>query len=268
MPDLQFKRHYTLLYIYVAVALLTVLGSLPIVAQPLRFNNYALPDASTVLAVEQDGQGIVWLGTERGLYSFDGYQCYPRYRAHTFSESRVHCILRIGQRLYLGADDGLLVYDIRRNAYERVAKSPKDIRALLSVGQRMYIGASSGLFVYDHHGVRRVKGIASAVYSLLADGGTVMVGTLDGLYMLRGRVGRVLLRSGRQPLVNAMIRDSRRKCVWLGTEGALYAFRQGHVVEEKALRGNSVKAFSLKADGTLFGKSLLPESRRYPLRRY
>ena len=116
MPDLQFKRHYTLLYIYVAVALLTVLGSLPIVAQPLRFNNYALPDASTVLAVEQDGQGIVWLGTERGLYSFDGYQCYPRYRAHTFSESRVHCILRIGQRLYLGADDGLLVYDIRRNA--------------------------------------------------------------------------------------------------------------------------------------------------------
>ena len=252
MPDLQFKRHYTLLYIYVAVALLTVLGSLPIVAQPLRFNNYALPDASTVLAVEQDGQGIVWLGTERGLYSFDGYQCYPRYRAHTFSESRVHCILRIGQRLYLGADDGLLVYDIRRNAYERVAKSPKDIRALLSVGQRMYIGASSGLFVYDHHGVSRVKGIASAVYSLLADGGTVMVGTLDGLYMLRGRVGHVLLRSGRQPLVNAMIRDSRRKCVWLGTEGALYAFRQGHVVEEKALRGNSVKAFSQKADGTLF----------------
>ena len=93
---------------------------------------------------------------------FDGYQCYPRYRAHTFSESRVHCILRIGQRLYLGADDGLLVYDIRRNAYERVAKSPKDIRALLSVGRRMYIGASSGLFVYDHHGVSRVKGIASA----------------------------------------------------------------------------------------------------------
>lgn len=252
MLHLQLKRHYTLLYIYAAVALLTMLVPLHIDAQPLRFNNYALSDASTILAVEQDGQGIVWLGTERGLYSFDGYQCYPHYRPHTFTESRVHCILRSGQRLYLGADNGLLVYDIRRNVYERVAKSPKDIRTLLTVGRRMYIGAASGLFVYDHQGVRRVKGITSAVYSLLADRSTVMVGTLDGLYTLRGRVQRVLLRAGRQPLVNAMIRDSRRKCVWLGTEGALFAFRQGRVVEEKALRGNSVKTFSLKADGTLF----------------
>ena len=158
MLHLQLKRHYTLLYIYAAVALLTMLAPLHIDAQPLRFNNYALPDASTILAVEQDGQGIVWLGTERGLYSFDGYQCYPHYRPHTFTESRVHCILRSGQRLYLGADNGLLVYDIRRNVYERVAKSPKDIRTLLTVGRRMYIGAASGLFVYDHQGVRRVKG--------------------------------------------------------------------------------------------------------------
>lgn len=247
-----YKRYYTLLYIYTAITLLAVLTPCSACTMPTRFSNYGLSDASTVLAAEQDGQGIVWLGTERGLYSFDGYQAYPHYRPHTFSESRVHCLLRSGQRLFLGADDGLLIYDIRHNTYEHVKASPNDIRALRLVGRRLYIGASSGLYVYDCHRVRRVAGISSAVYSLLPDGNTLMVGTLDGLYALRGRISRILLRPGRQPLVNAMIHDRGRQCVWLGTEGALYAYRQGHIVEERALRGNSVKAFSMKVDGTLF----------------
>lgn len=252
MLHYRYTRVYTLLYIYATVVLLAALLPCRSWAMLARFSNYAVPDASTVLAVEQDGQGIVWLGTERGLYSFDGYQAYPHYRPHTFSESRVHCILRVAQRLFLGADDGLLVYDIPHNSYEHVKASPKDIRALCLMGRKLYIGASAGLYVYDFHRVRRVVGISSAVYSLLADGGTLMVGTLDGLYALRGCVSPVMLRPGRQPLVNAMIHDRRRQCVWLGTEGALYAYRQGHIVEERALRGNSVKAFSMKADGTLF----------------
>ena len=30
-------------------------------------------NASAVNCIVQDGQGLIWMGTDRGLYSFDGY---------------------------------------------------------------------------------------------------------------------------------------------------------------------------------------------------
>ncbi|EKC49861.1 hypothetical protein OBE_14422, partial [human gut metagenome] len=47
----------------------------------------------------------------------------------------------------------------------------------------------------------------------------MLVGSLAGL-----RLGSRLipLRAGEQPLVNALAYDAKRRCYWIGTEGALY----------------------------------------------
>lgn len=57
----------TLLFTFI-LALLSALTS----AQ--TFSNVAIAEASTVCSIAQDEQGMVWLGTERGLYSYDGYR--------------------------------------------------------------------------------------------------------------------------------------------------------------------------------------------------
>ena len=38
-----------------------------------RFVNTTLDGAQAVYAITQDTSGVVWLGTDNGLYSYDGY---------------------------------------------------------------------------------------------------------------------------------------------------------------------------------------------------
>lgn len=55
--------------ISMAIAMLFI--SLAIHAQ--RFVNTSLEGAQTVCAITQDSDGMIWLGTDNGLYSYDGY---------------------------------------------------------------------------------------------------------------------------------------------------------------------------------------------------
>ena len=41
-----------------------------------RFVNTTLDGAQAVYAITQDTSGVVWLGTDNGLYSYDGYHDY------------------------------------------------------------------------------------------------------------------------------------------------------------------------------------------------
>ena len=52
-----------------AIAMLIV--SIALHAQ--RFVNTTLSGAQTVSAITQDANGMIWLGTDNGLYSYDGY---------------------------------------------------------------------------------------------------------------------------------------------------------------------------------------------------
>jgi ligand-binding sensor domain-containing protein/AraC-like DNA-binding protein/signal transduction histidine kinase len=199
---------------------------------------------------------MMWMGTERGLYAYDGYHFYPHFEEHSFSNQRVHCVRRAGDRLYLGCDNGLLLYNIRANRYEKVpVGGPKDIRAVLFSGRKVYLGSSQGLYAYDPFlkKIWKEGNEHSAVYSLLKTHTGLLVGTINGLFFYdRHSVRPVRITAGRQPLVNAMAFDRKRNCIWLGTEGALYAYRYGKLSEVKALKGNSVKSLTVDDHGTLF----------------
>ena len=62
--------------ISMAIAMLFV--SLAIHAQ--RFVNTSLEGAQSVCAITQDSDGMIWLGTDNGLYSYDGYHGYRHFR--------------------------------------------------------------------------------------------------------------------------------------------------------------------------------------------
>lgn len=242
-------RTYTLLYIL----LFCLLASLRAEAYGLRFSNYFAPSTPGIFALSQDEQGMMWLGTGRGLYSFDGQTCYPHLRPGPLTGGTIYALLRQGHTLYIGAGGGLALYDIRTNRYTPVNHSLKEVRALLLDGNRLYVGAYGGLFIYEQGRCRRVPGVHYSVYSLLRVGDRILAGTLHGIYTVSGRkVKLVPIGTGSQPFVNALLFDRTRNCVWIGTEGALYALHRNAITEEPALRGNSVKALALKADGTLF----------------
>ena len=220
------------------------------------FDNIVIGNASTVCGIAQDASGIVWTGTEKGLYSYDGYRSYPHFEPHKRENTRIHCLLIAGDTIFAGSDNGLLVYNLRTGHYiSKGIKSPHNIRAILKTNDQLLLGSAQGLYSLNITTGRltRHKGITANVYALLQMPKTILVGTINGLYIIEGsHTAKLNIVSGKQPLVNALIEDRRRNCIWVGTEGALYSTDMRRFTPVTALDGNSVKAFTIDVTGKLY----------------
>ena len=207
-----------------------------------RFVNTTLDGAQAVYAITQDTSGVVWLGTDNGLYSYDGYHDYRHFASHTFSHIRINALGFEGSMLYLATGSGMLKFDTQKGIY---ASAP----AMESDGSKGRKKAVRELRVLDMKG--RKDAFGNDVYAILHTQKGLLVGSLSGL---RLNQRQILLTPGAQPLVNALAYDAKRHCYWIGTEGALYCADQAlqNFSKIAALDGNSVKCLDEDQDGNLY----------------
>lgn len=207
-----------------------------------RFVNTTLDGAQAVYAITQDTSGVVWLGTDNGLYSYDGYHDYRHFASHTFSHIRINALGFEGSMLYLATGNGMLKFDTQKGIY---ASAP----AMESDGGKGRKKMASELRVLDMKG--RKDAFGNDVYAILHTQKGLLVGSLAGL---RLNQRQILLTPGAQPLVNALAYDAKRHCYWIGTEGALYCADQAlqNFSKIAALDGNSVKCLDEDQDGNLY----------------
>ena len=207
-----------------------------------RFVNTTLGGAQAVYAITQDTSGVVWLGTDNGLYSYDGYHDYRHFASHTFSHIRINALGFEGSMLYLATGNGMLKFDTQKGIY---ASAP----AMESDGDKGSKKVARELRVLDMKG--RKDAFGNDVYAILHTQKGLLVGSLAGL---RLNQRQILLTPGAQPLVNALAYDAKRHCYWIGTEGALYCADQAlqNFSKIAALDGNSVKCLDEDQDGNLY----------------
>lgn len=207
-----------------------------------RFINTTLGGAQAVYAITQDTSGVVWLGTDNGLYSYDGYHDYRHFASHTFSHIRINALGFEGSMLYLATGNGMLKFDTQKGIY---ASAP----AMESDGGKGSKKVARELRVLDMKG--RKDAFGNDVYAILHTQKGLLVGSLAGL---RLNQRQILLTPGAQPLVNALAYDAKRHCYWIGTEGALYCADQAlqNFSKIAALDGNSVKCLDEDQDGNLY----------------
>ena len=207
-----------------------------------RFVNTTLDGAQAVYAITQDTSGVVWLGTDNGLYSYDGYHDYRHFASHTFSHIRINALGFEGSMLYLATGNGMLKFDTQKGIY---ASAP----AMESDGGKGSKKVARELRVLDMKG--RKDAFGNDVYAILHTQKGLLVGSLAGL---RLNQRQILLTPGVQPLVNALAYDAKRHCYWIGTEGALYCADQAlqNFSKIAALDGNSVKCLDEDQDGNLY----------------
>ena len=207
-----------------------------------RFVNTTLDGAQAVYAITQDTSGVVWLGTDNGLYSYDGYHDYRHFASHTFSHIRTNALGFEGSMLYLATGNGMLKFDTQKGIY---ASAP----AMESDGGKGSKKVARELRVLDMKG--RKDAFGNDVYAILHTQKGLLVGSLAGL---RLNQRQILLTPGAQPLVNALAYDAKRRCYWIGTEGALYCADQAlqNFSKIAALDGNSVKCLDEDQDGNLY----------------
>lgn len=207
-----------------------------------RFVNTTLDGAQAIYAITQDTSGVVWLGTDNGLYSYDGYHDYRHFAPHSFSHIRINAFGFEGSMLYLATGSGMLKFDTQKEIY---ASAP----AMESDGGKGRKKAVRELRVLDMKG--RKDAFGNDVYAILHTQKGLLVGSLSGL---RLNQRQILLTPGAQPLVNALAYDAKRHCYWIGTEGALYCADQAlqNFSKIAALDGNSVKCLDEDQDGNLY----------------
>lgn len=207
-----------------------------------RFVNTTLNGAQAVYAITQDTSGVVWLGTDNGLYSYDGYHDYRHFAPHSFSHIRINALGFEGSMLYLATGSGMLKFDTQKGIYASAPATESD-------GDKGRKKAVRELRVLDMKG--RKDAFGNDVYAILHTQKGLLVGSLAGL---RLNQRQILLTPGAQPLVNALAYDAKRHCYWIGTEGALYCADQAlqNFSKIAALDGNSVKCLDEDQDGNLY----------------
>ena len=229
-----------------------------------RFEHLTVNDGllhSDAEAVTQDRAGFLWIGTNRGINRYDGYDLknyvLPVNPLNGISSNRTHA-LHVGRdgRLWAGAENaGLSWYDADHDCFRRFAEMPvptacqplarqlaqADVMVIVSdVRGRLWVGTEhDGIFVLevDPKGrLRNLRRVALAengntqypVLSLVAaPDGQVWFGTLgSGLRVLdAGSVLSAQLVAAAAPLAFATVRGlhlDRRGDLWIGSNQQIF----------------------------------------------
>ncbi len=221
-------------------------------------------DASMIADIIQDRSGMIWMGTNNGLYSYDGYTVYAHNKGPRYLKTHIYCGIDIdGSRLVLGSDNGLLVYNYRTDTYESLpGRFPHDIRTLVRDGNTLWLGSLNGLFTYNlhsqklkHYDVRHNQGLShNTIYSIIKGSDrNIYIGTYDGMCYYdksRHRFTKIAIPISvykSNVFVNSLLEDKQSKCIWIGTEGNLYQYAMvsGNVRKIDGFNDNSIKALAL-----------------------
>ena len=109
---------HTLLYLVACLTFFRVLAS------DIEFRTLSVNEGlsqSTVLAIAQDLQGRIWMGTQDGLNCYDGY-AFTVFRhvegnAQSLGDNSVSALFAEGGRLWIGTASGLSCYDAATQSF-------------------------------------------------------------------------------------------------------------------------------------------------------
>ncbi len=231
------------------------------------FENISLGTEGTVpTCILQDTQGLMWIGAEKGLLSYDGYSVQAHFTPGKKNNTRINCgVVADSTRFYLGTDNGLLVYNYQRDEYEDTDTDfPPDIRTVVMYNGALWFGTLDGLYTY-RPGTRKLANAGKtlphqAVYSLLRTADNrLYVGTYDGFCRYDETTGKFVsiklpaAKNKSNMFVNSLLEDAPNGCIWIGTEGCLYKYTpsDGSIEQINALRDNSIKSLATDWEGRL-----------------
>lgn len=186
--------------------IVALLGIIPAAAHPeLLFNNISTKDGLAsphVYSITQDDYGLIWMGTDEGLFRYDGSTfTLFMHNAKEYKTSWINC-LHTGSdgRIWIGSENGLLFYNHQSGKVEKCT-DPCDPEGRLSGGRVksviedknhiLWVGKKDGLIKYDYANghmdffqLSHFKdGMTQEIASIYEDSeGTLWLGSFHGLY--------------------------------------------------------------------------------------
>lgn len=230
------------------------------------FDNY-IPDleANSVRCFIQDSRGLMWIGTNNGLYSFDGYTTYSHSNDDIKTNYLINCvILTENDHLILGTSTGLLKFNIINNEFEPFLTEFKhDVRAIIQTANEIWIGSTDGLFIYNLFTdeiteifyENRLNSKFLMTYAIIEFNNFVYIGS-------NGRFGRFDVKTKKYEsleasqlsgsfLIHYLLKDTKRNCIWIGQGGSLLKYTPEKKTMQFIGEFNVVKSMALDYDNKL-----------------
>ena len=215
----------------------------------LRFRHFGLEaglSQSSALAILQDQQGFLWIGTQDGLNRFDGYS-FTVFRPKQGDPTTLSSgeILSLAQgtdgSIWIGTNNGLNRYDPKTGIFTRWLHDDADPGSLVNdTVQSLYQDPDGQLWVGTHSGLDEFDPAS---------------GKFTRFYMLDKPAG-----SGKVDSINALYEDSQRT-LWIGTNDGLVRYGlaarrfqryQNETGEMKGISFDEVASISQDRSGVLW----------------
>lgn len=190
----------------------------------------------TVLAIAQDANGYLWLGTQAGLARFDGTR-FHRYSQNDAAQlgANIQALLADDAgRLWIGTARGLLVLEHGRfralgtSAQGQASGHGFPIRSLISAAGRILSSGPDGVYAVDGAHLKRLQPLPGPALVLLADAnGGFWVGSEGSVFHVAADEIHAF------PLPPTAARDRVTSLAWFdgdlwaGTPRGLYRLHEG-----------------------------------------
>ena len=217
---------------------------------------------TTAYCMHRAADGMAWIGTNHGLYTYDGYRARHVLADAPLFDSQVYGVVELSDTCYLGTNNGLLRFIPASQQGGRVAGDlPIEIRSILLTGDTLRVASLYGLYDYVPRtgaaGPSRAVLPHRAVYALVEvePGGDLYIGTYEGLCRYSQRTGRservALPVVWGKEFVNALAFDAAAGVLWVGMENGLvrYDIRTGRAERVPAYDDISVKSLAVRPGG-------------------
>ena len=108
-------------------------------------------ESLSIRSITQDSKHQIWFGTDKNLYSYDGYSPFVHIdRDGNNDHFQINAIECFDDKLLLGCVDGLVIYDcIKETFTTKEFLKGNEVFAFKRKGNEIWIGSEVGLFLYD-----------------------------------------------------------------------------------------------------------------------
>ena len=203
---------------------------------PIRFRHFSSVNgmvSDAVMALTQDWNGKIWIGTDNGVNWYDSQRFFSFSHVwnqkNSIANNRIYDLYTDDEGVvWLGTDDGLSRYNLIGNDFTNYFLSKEVTTAVLDIaeagdGNTLYLATTGGLARFDKEAKTLERLALPGIGGLRAvcrAGEGVLLGTSSGLYRYASRPDatpeQVDLGELR-PYVTAIFHDSLRKHYWVGT---------------------------------------------------
>lgn len=202
----------------------------------------------------------MWIGTKRGLFSYNGYNLHKMQKDSTYVE--VESMIVIGKYLCISTQHGLVWFNTETNSFENIHKcilSDMPCRALALIDEKLWIGTrDSGLYCLDLEN-NEVKPISSPgwseslVYSIEDAGDLVYIGSYECLscYDKTTKTRKIInyTDDGINHAVSRIAWDKIRNCLWICASDGLFRLDKGQDIATEILPLHGISTKNVLVNG-------------------